>query len=679
MVSLSPTPPRRRTLFSLPLTACLLALQAPPLVALGLGDALLESHLGDRLAVTLPVYNAAEAGWPERCAWQLEAGDGALDEPRLRHAERDGRAVLLLTTGATVKEPIVQFTVQLSCGVAYRLARDYTLLLDPPGLARRAATVTGPRSAPATAAPLAAPAAPPPPPPGAAGDYTVRPGDTLSAIVDRHYPPGSDEAGTYRAIVSANPDAFAGGDPDALLAGRRLRLPGAGEVDPPPVPPQAPEVAGELKILSGDEEERHHGLRLSWRLDEARLEAALARAGSRDDGPVKPPRATPTAPPAMTPADHAGELERARAVAAEAADAAARAEAARQAAAAELAGARERLARMETEMTALRAQVTELSAALLQRRAAAPTEPPWWLWLAAGSVLVLLLAALLAWLARRRQPVEDEIPFPDLPPRRTTPAPAPPVTAATSAAAAAVASQAPPPEPPAEAPRGATELPARVSQAEEREEPQDTEQTQELTLEAFELEPRPEHAVDTEFLNLVEPEPGGRGEGTGDARVEDHSHQLSRSVTVRLLEVELHLLYEQFEDAEEVLTELMDGEPADQPDMRPWSMAFGLYRQTDDRGAFDALVERFRRRFNVMPPSWLEDAPLQVDIEERYPHLVTRIAAVWGTGHAGPFLNSLLLDDRGGERQGFELSVAEDISFLRELVAVKEEHEPLWP
>jgi len=217
---------------------------------------------------------------------------------------------------------------------------------------------------------------------------------------------------------------------------------------------------------------------------------------------------------------------------------------------------------------------------------------------------------------------------------------------------------------------------ARVPPARDdgREAPRSTEQTQEIPLELMDLETEPPpNAVEAEFLNLVESEPGFGEPEAPDGISEEQSRQLNRSVTVRLLEVELHLLYEQYGDAAEVLRDLMDREPLDQPDMRPWSMAFSLYRQTADRQAFDALEARFRARFNVRPPPWDGETAASVDMETRYPHLVARIGTLWDSPAAADFLNGLLLDDRQGGRAGFEMAVAEDISFLRELLAVRQE------
>jgi hypothetical protein len=58
--------------------------------------------------------------------------------------------------------------------------------------------------------------------------WDVRPGDTLSGIVDLLLPAGNDkQQQLMRDIVELNPGAFLGGDPDRLQANVRLWLPNA--------------------------------------------------------------------------------------------------------------------------------------------------------------------------------------------------------------------------------------------------------------------------------------------------------------------------------------------------------------------------------------------------------------------------------------------------------------------
>jgi Tfp pilus assembly protein FimV len=58
--------------------------------------------------------------------------------------------------------------------------------------------------------------------------YRVQPGDTLAKIVARHYDETGNRDALFREIVSANPRAFVGSDPDHLLSGSVLNISGSG-------------------------------------------------------------------------------------------------------------------------------------------------------------------------------------------------------------------------------------------------------------------------------------------------------------------------------------------------------------------------------------------------------------------------------------------------------------------
>lgn len=64
--------------------------------------------------------------------------------------------------------------------------------------------------------------------PAGGGGHVVAPGETLTTILRRAYGPAADLRALAAETVRLNPQAFRGGDPDRLLAGQRLVLPGAG-------------------------------------------------------------------------------------------------------------------------------------------------------------------------------------------------------------------------------------------------------------------------------------------------------------------------------------------------------------------------------------------------------------------------------------------------------------------
>ena len=57
--------------------------------------------------------------------------------------------------------------------------------------------------------------------------YLVKPGDTLARIVDQHYGYVPNQQELFRKIVAQNPRAFVAGNPNKLLSGIKLNLPGS--------------------------------------------------------------------------------------------------------------------------------------------------------------------------------------------------------------------------------------------------------------------------------------------------------------------------------------------------------------------------------------------------------------------------------------------------------------------
>ena len=56
--------------------------------------------------------------------------------------------------------------------------------------------------------------------------YRVQPGDTLAKIVAAHYKLSGNQKSLFNQIVSQNPRAFIGSDPNRLLSGSILNMPG---------------------------------------------------------------------------------------------------------------------------------------------------------------------------------------------------------------------------------------------------------------------------------------------------------------------------------------------------------------------------------------------------------------------------------------------------------------------
>ncbi len=253
------------------LTHCLLALAlalSSEVWAIGLGDIRLDSALNEPLRAEIELLSATPEELAElqiTLASQSTFERYGLDRPVylqniefeiVRSGRNDGNFVRATST-TPMTEPFLTFLIEASWSRG-RLLREYTVLLDPPTFAPRAAVqaparVAAPeRSAPADSARIERapePAAPPPvtrprpAPPKAEpvrddtpydttpmGDYVVRRGDSLWGIASENRPDSRLTMNqTMLAIYDANPQAF-GGNINMLRAGARLRIPSADEI-----------------------------------------------------------------------------------------------------------------------------------------------------------------------------------------------------------------------------------------------------------------------------------------------------------------------------------------------------------------------------------------------------------------------------------------------------------------
>ena len=121
-------------------------------------------------------------------------------------------------------------------------------------------------------------------------------------------------------------------------------------------------------------------------------------------------------------------------------------------------------------------------------------------------------------------------------------------------------------------------------------------------------------------------------------------------------------------DPQRAIEILVDQENVVRPDSPvPWLYLLDLYRLVKDKSKYDNLKNRFIVFFNAHIPEFdekLVDVDVGVLQLENYPHLIERICRTWGGGEIIPILESLLVDDRAGQRTGFELPVYRDILLL---------------
>lgn len=108
---------------------------------------------------------------------------------------------------------------------------------------------------------------------------------------------------------------------------------------------------------------------------------------------------------------------------------------------------------------------------------------------------------------------------------------------------------------------------------------------------------------------------------------------------------------------------------APQP-LEAWLYLLDLCREHGLREEFETHAQQLHQHFNIMTPQWEKvEIPLVVARSlEEFPHISEQLVNHWQAGNAADYLQSLLTDNRGGERAGFGLEVMEEILLLQGLL-----------
>ena len=246
--------------------------------AAGLGKLSVTSALGQPLAAEIELLAADKAELDSLSA--SLASDQAFRDARVEFApvlsslrfavekKPNGKAVLKVTTTRPVNDPFIDMLIEVNWASG-RLVREYTMLLDPPGMGG-AQTVAPVAVAPAQA-PVAKPASTPTPapqsqamptpavdktpPPASASKpqpavpdrVTVKRGDTLVGIASQVRPGGVSLEQTLLGLYRENTEAF-NGNMNRLKAGTTLAVPPAEKVAAIP----QKEAVRELKLQADD-------------------------------------------------------------------------------------------------------------------------------------------------------------------------------------------------------------------------------------------------------------------------------------------------------------------------------------------------------------------------------------------------------------------------------------------
>jgi pilus assembly protein FimV len=240
--------------------AAALWLAMPNAWALGLGRLAVQSALGESLRAEIDVTSLTPE---EASALRVRVApaesyrsagvdyNAVLTNTEVTLQRRaDGRPYLRLSSDRPVQEPFVDVILEINWSTG-RLVREYTLLFDPPNMARApappapaaapsiAAAPQAPAAAPAPRAPRAAAApapaseprqaavAAPSSAPTGADEYRVKPGDTLSRIAGRTQRGGVSLDQMLVSLYRANTEAFVDNNMNRLKSGVVLQVPSA--------------------------------------------------------------------------------------------------------------------------------------------------------------------------------------------------------------------------------------------------------------------------------------------------------------------------------------------------------------------------------------------------------------------------------------------------------------------
>lgn len=242
--------------------AAALWLAMPNAWALGLGRLAVQSALGESLRAEIDVTSltpeeasnlVVRVAPPESYRTAGVDYNAVLPNTEVTLQRRaDGRPYLRLRSDRPVQEPFVDVILEINWSTG-RLVREYTLLFDPPTMARApapapaaapsiaaapAVPAPAPRAPRPAAAPSQAPAAVEPRQPVAAApstapagvdEYRVKSGDTLSRIAGRTQRAGVSLDQMLVSLYRANPSAFVESNMNRLKAGVVLQVPSADE------------------------------------------------------------------------------------------------------------------------------------------------------------------------------------------------------------------------------------------------------------------------------------------------------------------------------------------------------------------------------------------------------------------------------------------------------------------
>ena len=185
-------------------------------------------------------------------------------------------------------------------------------------------------------------------------------------------------------------------------------------------------------------------------------------------------------------------------------------------------------------------------------------------------------------------------------------------------------------------------------------------------LDAASPAPAPAPRKDDFMATLAMQRPGEAENTEGDYKFQGNARQSlpdAEEILDEIQQAEFWMDMQQPQRAIEILESNWGTERPSSP--LPWLYLFDLYRMVGDQDKYTELTERFEHIFNGKVIPWEEKELLQHQRNlEDFPVLLKKITQLWTSEDIVPFMENLLIDDRDGRRQGFDLTAYRDILFL---------------
>ncbi|MXR36319.1 hypothetical protein GQF02_04940 [Neisseriaceae bacterium B2N2-7] len=199
----------------------------------GLGGIQVRSSLGESLRANIAL-SGADAQDADKLRVSLASPDAfrdlnidyapVLGSLRFAVVNQGGKPYIRVISSQAIHDPYLRFVIEAR-SPAGRSLREYTVLLDPADYPLRQPVLEQDLPLLAKTSPRAAHAKP-----VQAGMVEVAPGQTLMSLARNARPADASLNQAMAAIFKANPHAFIAGNPERMMAGARLAIPGAARI-----------------------------------------------------------------------------------------------------------------------------------------------------------------------------------------------------------------------------------------------------------------------------------------------------------------------------------------------------------------------------------------------------------------------------------------------------------------